>query len=212
VSISQEDLFKIALNLENPWYITLIDFSAEGKQLDIHVDFESGNKFPCAKCGKSSCSVHDTIKRTWRHLNFFQFKTYIHCRVPRTECEDCGVKQVKVPWARKGSGFTLLMDSLIVLMAQHITVTAIAEMIDEHSCFQYLITSNISLSPLTSSSSSSPFLLRDPPPEVLSSRSKLRSIDSGQEIEPNLGKELSHPRIDIERKIPNAGERCSLKK
>jgi len=42
------------------------------------------------------------------------------------------VKQSKVPWARKGSGFTLLMDSLIVLMAQYMTVTAIAEMIDEH--------------------------------------------------------------------------------
>ena len=76
--------------------------------------------------------MHDTIERTWRHLNFFQFKTYIHCRVPRTECKDCGVKQVKVPWSRKGSGFTLLMDSMIVLMAQHMTVTAIAEMIDEH--------------------------------------------------------------------------------
>ena len=132
MSISQEDLFKIALNLEHPWYITVIDFSAEGKQLDIHVDFESGSKFPCAKCGKPECNVHDTIDRTWRHLNFFQFKTYIHCRVPRTECKDCGVKQLKVPWARKGSGFTLLMDSLIVLMAQHMTVTAIAEMIDEH--------------------------------------------------------------------------------
>ena len=54
---------------------TYIDFNAEGKQLDIHVDFESGSKFPCAKCSKSSCDVHDTIERTWRHLNFFQFKT-----------------------------------------------------------------------------------------------------------------------------------------
>jgi len=130
--ISQEALFKIALNLEDPWYIATIDFSAEGKQLDIHVDFKTGSKFPCAKCGKTGCSVHDTIERTWRHLNFFQFKTYIHCRVPRTTCEDCGVKQSKVPWARKGSGFTLLMDSMIVLMSQHMTVTAIAEMIDEH--------------------------------------------------------------------------------
>ena len=121
----------MALNLEDPWYITRIDFSAEGKQLDIHVDFESGSKFPCAKCGNPGCSVHDTIERTWRHLNFFQFKTYIHCRVPRTICEDCGVKQSKVPWTRKGSGFTLLMDSLIVLVAQHMTVTAIAEMIDD---------------------------------------------------------------------------------
>jgi transposase len=28
-------------------------------------------------------------------LNFFQFKTYLHCRVPRTECDKCGIKQVK---------------------------------------------------------------------------------------------------------------------
>jgi len=132
VSISQEALFKIALNLEDPWYISRIEFSTEGKQLDIHVDFKSGSKFSCAKCGKPNCSVHDTIERTWRHLNFFQFKTYIHCRVPRTECGDCGVKQINVPWARKSSGFTLLMDALIVLMSQNMTVSAIAEMIDEH--------------------------------------------------------------------------------
>jgi transposase len=123
VSLSQEALFKMALNLEDPWTINRIDFSAEEKQLDIHVDFKSGSKYPCAKCGKADCGVHDTIERTWRHLNFFQFKTYIHCRVPRTPCDKCGVKQAKVPWARKGSGFTLLMDSLIVLMAQHILDT-----------------------------------------------------------------------------------------
>lgn len=132
MSISQEALFKIALNLQDPWYISQIEFSAEGKQLDIHVDFKSGSKFSCPKCGKPNCSVHDTIERTWRHLNFFQFKTYIHCRVPRTECEDCGVKQINVPWARKSSGFTLLMDALIVLMSQNMTVSSIAEMIDEH--------------------------------------------------------------------------------
>jgi len=109
-----------------------MDFSVEGRQLDIHVDFKSGSRFPCAKCGKPSCCVHDTIKRTWRHLNFFQFKNLHSLSCSSHKCEDCGVKQVKVPWARKGSGFTLLMDSMIVLMAQHMTVTAIAEMIDEH--------------------------------------------------------------------------------
>ena len=60
-------------------------------------------------------------------LNFFQFKTYLHCRVPRTECEDCGVKQVKVPWARKSSGFTLLMDSMIVILAQHMPAKTVAD-------------------------------------------------------------------------------------
>jgi len=129
---SQEELFKIALGLEKPWYIKSIDFKVEEKQLDLHIDFETGSKFPCPICSKPGCHVHDTIDRTWRHLNFFQFKTYLHCRVPRTEGETCGVKQAKVPWARKSSGFTLLMDSLIVLMAQHMTVKAVADLIGEH--------------------------------------------------------------------------------
>ena len=132
MSISQEELFRIALGLEKPWYIKTIDFKVEEKQLDLHIDFDSGSKFPCSSCGRSGCNVHDTIERTWRHLNFFQFKTYLHCRVPRTECEDCGVKQVKVPWARKSSGFTLLMDSMIVILAQHMPVKTVADIIGEH--------------------------------------------------------------------------------
>jgi transposase len=132
VPISQEELFTIALGLDTPWYIRAIDFDVNEKQLDIHIDFEIGSKFPCPLCGKSDCQVHDTIERIWRHLDFFQFKTYLHCRVPRTECDVCGVKQVKVPWARKGSGFTLLMDSLIVLMAQNMPIKTVADLIGEH--------------------------------------------------------------------------------
>jgi len=132
VSISQEDLFSIALGLEKPWFIKAIEFKVEEKQLDLFIDFESGSKFTCPLCGKSGRHVHDTIERTWRHLNFFQFKTYLHCRVPRTECDKCGVKQVKVPWARKSSGFTLLMDSLIVLLAQHMPAKTVADLIGEH--------------------------------------------------------------------------------
>jgi len=132
VSISQEELFTIALGLEKPWHIKAIDFNVNERQLDIHIDFEIGSKFPCPLCGKSSCQIHDTIERLWRHLDFFQFKTYLHCRVPRTECEVCGVKQVKVPWARKSSGFTLLMDSLIVLMAQNMPIKTVADLIGEY--------------------------------------------------------------------------------
>jgi hypothetical protein len=39
MSISQEDLFKLALNLQPPWYIASIEFDLEGKRLDIHIDF-----------------------------------------------------------------------------------------------------------------------------------------------------------------------------
>jgi len=50
VSISQEELFRIALGLEKPWYIKNIEFKVEEKQLDLYLDFESGSKFPCPTC------------------------------------------------------------------------------------------------------------------------------------------------------------------
>ncbi len=37
-----------------------------------------------------------------------------------------------MPWARKGSGFSLLMDSLIILMAQLMPVKSVADLIGEH--------------------------------------------------------------------------------
>ena len=63
MSISQEDLFKLALNLQSPWLIDSIDFDVEGKRLDIHIDFERGGKFPCPKCGNSECDVHERISK-----------------------------------------------------------------------------------------------------------------------------------------------------
>jgi hypothetical protein len=45
VTLSQEDLFKIALNLQDPWYIKSIEFSNEEKQLDLHIDFTAGSRF-----------------------------------------------------------------------------------------------------------------------------------------------------------------------
>ena len=44
--------------------------AAEKKRLDIEIDFKTGGRFPCPDCGKADCPVHDTVKKTWRHLNF----------------------------------------------------------------------------------------------------------------------------------------------
>ena len=78
------------------------------------------------------CSAHDTATRTWRHLNFFQYKTYLHADLPRVKCAEHGVKTVSVPWAREGSGFTLLFEGWVVELAKHLPVDTIAKMVDEH--------------------------------------------------------------------------------
>lgn len=127
-----EELFTLALNLQEPWNVKKIEFNKEERRLDIWIDFTPGSKFECPECAKSDNPVHDTANKVWCHLNFSQNKTYLHCRVPRVICESCGVHQVKVPWARERSGFTLLMDALILIMAEDMPILKVAEIIDEH--------------------------------------------------------------------------------
>jgi transposase len=42
------------------------------------------------------------------------------------------VHQVQAPWAREGSGFTLLMEALMMLLSAEIPVDAMADLLDEH--------------------------------------------------------------------------------
>jgi transposase len=106
------DLFQLALGLVPPWMVADAKFDAEKKRLDIEIDFKTGGRFACPECGKADCPVHDTVKKTWRHLNFFQHEAFLHARVARIDCRKCGVRLVNVPWARPGSGFTLLFEAL----------------------------------------------------------------------------------------------------
>jgi hypothetical protein len=51
---------------------------------------------------------------------------FLHAPLPRVKCRHCGkVTQVEVPWARPGSGFTLLMDALVLTLAKKFPVSAI---------------------------------------------------------------------------------------
>lgn len=125
------DLFTQALGIEDPWKLNKVDFDKEKGQLDIYISHKRGSKFPCPECGQKS-SIHDTKERTWRHLNFFQYKAYIHSKVPRTKCEDHGVLQVEVPWSSPGSGFTMLFEAFVMELATVMTVNEISTLVGEH--------------------------------------------------------------------------------
>lgn len=130
--MSENELFKAALGLTPPWEVLSIDFSAEKMLLMITIDFPAGSTFECPECGKVGCKAYDTKEMSWRHLNFFQHETQITARVPRVECSRCGVKKVKVPWSRPGSGFTLLFEAMVMILSREMTVKAISRMLGEH--------------------------------------------------------------------------------
>ena len=126
------DLMQLALGLTPPWLVTSSTFSVEEKRLDIRIDFPAGSAFACPVCGASGCKGYDTDDFSWRHLNFFQHEAYLHARVPRVQCPTCGVKRVNVPWARPGSGFTLLFEALIMTLVKVMPVQSAAQIVGEH--------------------------------------------------------------------------------
>ncbi len=76
--------------------------------------------------------MHDTADKTWRHLDFFQHQALLHARLPRVACPEHGVRQASVPWARPGSGFTLLFEALVLTFAGAMPVARVAAMTREH--------------------------------------------------------------------------------
>ncbi len=128
----EAELFAAALGLSSPWYVSGLDFSTSKKRLDITLDFEVGGLFPCPVCGTPS-KAYDSTTKSWRHLNFFQYEAHLEARVPRVACsKGCGTKQVEIPWARTGSGFTLLFESLLLTLCKEIPVAKVAELVGEH--------------------------------------------------------------------------------
>lgn len=122
----QEAIFTAALGVESSWFVDSVAFDVEAKRLDIHLAFKRGIRF---EVDGVACGVHDTVEKTWRHLNFFQHECYLHARVPRVNTLDGRVLMVMPPWAGKLDGFTLLFEALLIQLCKHMPVNQVAAMV-----------------------------------------------------------------------------------
>jgi transposase len=124
-----EQLFTQALGLMPPWAVTSVDFrQAEGA---IYFAVEcNAKRLPCPSCGAADQPIHDRIERRWQHLHFFQFRAFIDARLPRVACDSCGkTSQVEVPWARAGSGFSLVLEAFVIALCQAMPVAHVARLV-----------------------------------------------------------------------------------
>ncbi len=124
------DVLSLGLGVTPPWRLVgqRLDTDKHPRVLEILLEAERGAMFSCPECAKA-CKAHDFKEFTWRHLNFFQHHCLITAKVPRTNCPEHGVKRVKVPWARDGSGFTLLFEQAAMALVREMPVLAAARII-----------------------------------------------------------------------------------
>lgn len=121
----------LGLGIEAPWKLVdqRLDIDKQPHELHLEVKADRGAKYACPVCGKA-CPAHDFQEKAWRHLNFFQHHCYIHASMPRVKCPEHGVKLIDVPWARKGSAFTLLFEQAALTLAREMPVSAAARIIE----------------------------------------------------------------------------------
>jgi transposase len=86
MSVGVEALFTSALGLQPPWVVEDVKLDvSKSKRIDFEVSC-SGALLTCPACGTASQPVHDRLRRSWRHLDFFQFEAWLHADVPRMAC------------------------------------------------------------------------------------------------------------------------------
>ena len=129
MNIGVEALFTSALGLVPPWDVDKVDLDTARRRIDFEVRC-STKAMTCPACGAADQRIHDRLRRSWRHLDFFQFEAWLHTDVPRVACGGCGkTSQVGVPWAREGSGFTALFEALALTLCRDLPVRQAAAML-----------------------------------------------------------------------------------
>ncbi len=118
-------LYQTILGLSEPWAVERVELREAEQAVHVFVEATAGTSFTCPDCG-TVVPVYDHAERRWRHLDTCQFTTLLVARVPRVQCGTHGVKTVRVPWAEKGSRFTLLFERLAIAWLQEATPTAVA--------------------------------------------------------------------------------------
>ena len=110
-------LFERSMGLGGTWEVTDVWFEGDAGpagELHVRVARRRGEAVECPSCGRRA-GVYDTRERVWRHLDIWQFRTYVHCAVPRADCPECGVGTVLMPWeVRPGSHFTALFEAQVL--------------------------------------------------------------------------------------------------
>jgi transposase len=100
--MGHHSIFAATLGLCQPWKIASISFSRDNNRLDITIDFDRGISCPSCKRDTVACIAKT---ETWYHVNFLNYTTYLHARIPDIECPECSMSLVERPWSREGSRF-----------------------------------------------------------------------------------------------------------
>lgn len=107
--MTPEDLYKIILEIDENWKVETITVDDHREEVKVNIVYAKTKATDPVT--KEECTIYDhREERQWRHLDTMQYKTYIHCNIPRVKNSLGKVNTILVPWADKLDRFTYLLE------------------------------------------------------------------------------------------------------
>lgn len=111
------EFYQTVLGLTPPWRVSDVSIDQGKREIVIRVESPGDELLHCPECEAISPG-YDHNARRWRHLNTMQYKTFIESDVPRSNCTEHGVRQIRVSWAEDKSRFTAMFEAYAIDVLQ----------------------------------------------------------------------------------------------
>ena len=124
--MQDRQLYQKILGIVSPWFVSRVELDLEAGEVQVYLEHKKTASWPCPECGQA-CPLHDhQPQRIWRHLDTCQYQTLLQAELPRTRCQEHGVRVVEIPWAQPHSRFTALFERLVIDWLQAASQQAVA--------------------------------------------------------------------------------------
>ena len=132
--MTPEKMFKELLGLGMNWEVMESRFEKQSGTVFLKIR-ETPRVWDWVRCPKDGGEVfcHDHVEEmTWRHLNVFQHRCEITCRLPRGKCRKCNhIFRVRPPWEGLSNHFTKEFEAFALVLMQEMPMSKVAEIVDE---------------------------------------------------------------------------------
>jgi hypothetical protein len=81
-------------------------------------------------------AVHDSVTKTYRHLNFFEHEYHLQARTPRVKLPNGSVRLVELDFAGRLNGFTLLFEAFILMLSGQMPFAAVSRINRRIGCWR----------------------------------------------------------------------------
>jgi len=111
--MQKEEFITRLLNFGDDWKITDIRVNTEFKEIDIFLEYiKSTGLYPRTN---EECKIYDYMNsRRLRHLDIFEYKTFINARVPRVINDKSEINSIELSWADSRVSYTYLFEDKII--------------------------------------------------------------------------------------------------